>query len=70
MNAGVDALTEVCRIVAAVCIVRNLPPAKLGSIVASLRDNGGDVLASCLVGSIPFEVVRPSRAELERLTDE
>lgn len=68
MNPTVDALTEVCRIVAAVIIVRRLPPAKLGAIVATLRDNGGDSLASCLVGGLPFDPMPES--EMERLTNE
>lgn len=67
MNPTVDALTEICRIVAAVCKVRILPPAKLGAIVAILRDNDGDALASVLVGALPFA---PDAATLERLTDE
>jgi hypothetical protein len=67
VNPTVDALTEICRIVAAVLIVRQLPAAKLGAIVAILRDNGGDALASVLIGALPFE---PNAATLERLTDE
>lgn len=67
MNPTVDALTEICRIVAAVCKVRILPPARLGAIVACLRDNDGDALASVLIGDIPFG---PRAETLERLTDE
>ena len=55
MNPTVDALTEICRIVAAVCIVRQLPPVQLGSIVAALQDNGGAALADCLIGVVPFD---------------
>lgn len=55
MNSTVEALTEICRIVAAVLIVRKLEPRRLGAIVASLRDNGGDALANVLVGELPFD---------------
>lgn len=68
MNPTVDALTEICRIVAAVCIVRELPAQKLGAVVVALQDNGGEALASCLIGSLPFST-RPTPAELERLSD-
>lgn len=55
MNSTIAALTDICRIVAAVLIVRQLPPAKLGAVVACLRDNGGDMLASILIGPLPFD---------------
>lgn len=58
MNPTVDALTEICRIVAAVCLVRQLDPAQLGAIVAALQDNGGDALASCIIGELPFDAYR------------
>ncbi len=66
VNPTVAALTEICRIVAAVCQARGLDAARLGAIVASLRDNGADALADCIVGVVPFEL---SVAEMERLTD-
>lgn len=55
MNPTVESLTEICRIVAAVCLVRELDPARLGAIVACLQDNGGDALASCVIGELPFD---------------
>ena len=67
MNPTVEALTEICRIVTAVCKARGLDAARLGAIVAALRDNGAGMLADVLVGVIPFT---PTAAELERLTDE
>ncbi len=69
MNPTVDALMDICRIVAAVCQARTLPPAELGAVVACLRDNNAGLLADALIGSLPFEA-RPTRAELERLTYE
>ena len=62
-----DARTDHARIVAAVCQARALPAAQLGAVVAALRDNGAGMLASCIIGELPFT---PSAAELERLTDE
>jgi hypothetical protein len=55
------------RIVAAVCIVRELPPAQLGAICAALRDNGAGALADVLIGTIPFETM--PAGEMDRLTD-
>jgi hypothetical protein len=69
MNVTVDAMAEICRIVAAVIVVRTLPPARLGAIVAALRDNGGDTLANVLVGTLPFDA-QPSIGTMERLTHE
>jgi hypothetical protein len=62
MNATVEALTEICRIVAAIVLVRKLPPANLGAIVATLQDNGGEALASVLVGTLPFDAQPPYEA--------
>ena len=55
MNPTVEALTEICRIVAAVCQVRALPPEHLGAIVASCRDNDAGMLADVLIGTVPFD---------------
>jgi hypothetical protein len=61
----IDALTEVCRIVAAVCQARALGPAQLGAICAALRDNGAGLLADVLIGELPFAM---PEGEMERLT--
>ena len=64
MNPTVEALTEICRIVAAVCKARGLDAARLGAIVAALRDNDAGMLADVLVGAVPFE----EKPDYERMT--
>lgn len=59
---------------AAIRLARERTPAQIGAVVCCLRDNGMGELASVLIGELPFTAEqdwrRPSRAELERLTDE